>query len=591
MKGNHRNVTTDRHRRHPPGSRHYLRTLDAISLLLGIAALLASSLLWYRLHMDIPERDTVPMIHTVQPVLEQGLGGLPLDIWLHPHFGSHRIPLIRLLQVADLQWAHGSNAAYYGVSLLSIFAMLAFFTHAARAQAAAIGVSFPGLALLFLFSPSQIWNFIQPIGASWLLSLALVCGAYWLLLARPREPGAGRICAVFALLALASWANFTGLVALLLLPLMVGLMRRAGLVPVLVATLLWTGLYLQGVAPMEGSLQVSAGTAARSTPAGLLAWLLAARDCAYATLTFFSAPFSAALPRAILLPSLAALLFLALQWARVLRPGAAAQRGHLYLLCLALATICLGTALAIFLGRIGLTDLAILPHPPRYRSLVLLFWLSIGGLALARAGEAPAGAGGALLLRATCLALGCAYLFAGVDKFSSIVSSSQLAARNTSLGVLAIKPLENPADPWLPPPVARLSSYHDFFLATDTGYGFLRQRALAFRAPAPLPECPQRAMLTPLKAGPGGLEMAALKLTDGDLPAARRIYLRRDGELLGAFYPYYPPRSSAVQLLSSRNDSWRGFVDFQGAGEARDLLLITEGPLGSLAGCRFGFAG
>ncbi len=564
------------------------RLSAAIAMLLGLLSLAACLLLWYRLHMDLPERDTIPMINTVLPVLRDGLFALPFADWVHLHFGSHRIPLIRLLVVADLELGSGDNAWFYAASFTGMLALaLCYMLMLLRSPLkSAIGPwFFGGIILLLVFSPAQIWNCIQPIGSSWFLSMALAAIAFSSLFGGREQLSAAATILAFVACALASFANFSGVIALLLLPVAVYL-RRPGRLVLLSAMLSlgWTALYLQGLSPID--FVNAEGVRADGAATQGTWWTRVFRtglDFSQHTLSFLSAPFSAQFQGSAALVALCSMALLVSHWARLMfRPGERRALDNWTGFTLAMATVCLGIGMAIYFGRQGLPDL---PPPPRYRSVQLIYWLSISGLLLASCARSYRAL---LAARLACLCIAAAYLSFGSERMTSIVQSSQLAAQNTAAGVLGARPVEFLKPPWLPPPPVRLSTYHELLVEMNRSYAYMRGRLNSLELEPAAASCQHELELHRGKSWQQGLVRARLAFAGGAYRSTRWLYLLDDGAVVAAFYPDYADAERQLEILGNTHQHWHGFLGegLASKSRAQDLTLVSQGPGGALHSCR-----
>lgn len=572
-----------------PDTKLYNQFIAVLSVLLGVLAVGTCLFLWYRLHMNIPERDTIPMIPLIRPTVEGGLTSVSFSDWIHPHFSSHRIALIRLLMAADFNFGHGLNYFFYSASFASVIVVVLIYGYAQRTSSIESGISpifYMGFLLLIAFSPTQIWNFIQPIGTSWFLVNVLMTAGVWCLIVNRRELTPGMACLGFIFCALGTLANFSAVVSLIMLPGIVFLRCRKLAAPMFVLCAAWIVLYMQDIhrpiAIIQQSAEYMAQVAADIESKGLILYYL---DKAYqpilATLTFLSAPFSAGGTLLSSLIALASVFYLAYLWIQLFPRGqfSLGSEDRWFLLCLFMATTCAGIAIVIYFGRQGFPYL---PQPPRYRTVVVFYWLNICSLLFANVCYSEKSHRQQNLRKLATLGIGVAYLFLATDKMPSIMSSSKIAARNTAMGTLGISPKDNLSDPFLPPKLARLSHYHDYLLQSGMGYGYYRKMD-AHSSPDEndLAECGsiRLRLKKSLVDDTFGVQLTA----EGEVfLLTRRIYLRKGSQLVGYLYPAFSGVEDQAAALLSKNQKWLGFITQH---ELTGLLLQPRGLLSSAPDC------
>ncbi len=192
--------------------------------LLGLVSLLVSLTVWYRYHVQIPIKDTLDLLTLVTSAMEKGWSGVSLEEWLAPHSGAHRIFITRLLMVFDYAHLGGKNILIYLSLWSSIAVLLLAYIAAARTTLSRVqGAYFfiAGLALIYICSPTQYWNIVNPINASWYVAFAASAASVLILTACGKDLSVRMAFLACCLSAVAALSNFSGLLCCLMIPVIV----------------------------------------------------------------------------------------------------------------------------------------------------------------------------------------------------------------------------------------------------------------------------------------------------------------------------------------------------------------------------------
>jgi len=359
--------------------------LVTVSLLAGLLSLLFSGLFWARFHVDIPVEDSLILLPLVQSVVETGWSSVSFQEWIAPHSAAHRIAVGRVLTAIEYKYLWGENTLSYLASWLSIGALCYLYssiTRLSKPQYAALGYFMLGMAMIYTCSYTQTRNIISHINSLWYISAA--CTAFSLyLFVSPKEKltllRASGAC-LFAIIA--SYSTFLGIIGCLVLVLLAIQSRSKHALWICVLMLTFVMLYMTDIRTMAGmAMETAPQTSAYDILASYIQLLIDFRTLFIDfTVAFLSSPLSESptlLSYLYVIPSIFLVLYswgvLAIHWYFGEARSDAPQRFFL-----AMATVFLGTAIASSLGRAGFNP----PTDARYQTIVMLYWLSIGGLLL-----------------------------------------------------------------------------------------------------------------------------------------------------------------------------------------------------------------
>lgn len=559
-------------------SRLATAALAAAASGLALAWFVWTWLMWSRWHPHLPWRDLFVIIDDLKPLFDSSWQLADLHFLFDAHYAAHRIAVPRLLVYADLMFFAGRGHVLYAagwMSIATILLLLAWRSRHVFAGQRALWFFFIALSALIFFSPAHWWNLTNAINTSWHLSFAFALGAL-LLLTRSREvPGIGTCLLAYTLATLSAFTTFAGVIAWLILPVLVRGTSRSLLLGCVVASAVCTFLYLQGVSS-------DAGIAARWEGGGAAATaeLRAAGEAALAgnSLRRIVTGAGSVLcwPLSEKRPVLAGVLFLvslgglAAAWLGQLRVGRRTVSASWFLLCAGFASLALGTALAIQLGR--LIEQANYAHGPsyeRYNTIVAVYWTAISGLVagwLRSAGGTVCVLSMALLLVAVL-----ALQYPSGRYLEQEIGSFETAARLYAGGE---KPFLRPkrdgrARRFKPEYVY---SFDSLFTANQLAYA--RPEALPAGVGDNKP-CSPEAFIFRTGEGPrSGLSSVRLRLPEPLSWLARDVVLSRGGRLLVRLHAEHVGEFSALSLLASEGSEWRGII--------KDRDLVAKNTLVSV---------
>ncbi|MCB1689124.1 MAG: hypothetical protein KDI33_11575, partial [Halioglobus sp.] len=238
---------------------------------------------------------------------------------------------------------------------------------------------------------------------------------------------------------------------------------------------------------------------------------------------------------------------------------------------LAMATIFLGTSIASSLGRAGFNP----PTDPRYQTIVMLYWLSIGGLLLHMlpGRQLPWGRTAAMLL-VLLMPVGLLYQQSNFDLLAEVRKSTsskniELSAR---IGLPVFKDPRRPANIYTPQYVM-----HEAFLARNTRLSATQPFAIDTKQDAP-GTCQSMRMELRRLSRPA-LRLASVKLeVDGDrFQRYREVRIYSPGDGQGVLYPT-PARDLSLSTLLWEDTMWKGY--YQGDLDATSFTLVFDAVLG-----------
>ena len=373
--------------------RFHLIVANAL-LFLGIALLLLSIVAWFRFKVSIPINDSMQILPLVETSLTDGFGNVPLQEWLKPiSDNTHRIVISRFLMLLDYAFFGGANYAIYASAWLSILLLVFVYIKAAGLDDSMDRAGFyfvSGIALIYLCSPTQLLNLVNPINASWYVAFATSAASMLIILSAGNRLGFAWMLFACLLAAIAAFSNFAGVVTCLVLPVIALHQRSILSVLVSIFCVVLVLFYLQGV---EAGPSTAAGSdiPVRITGAGTTAierfiaqlespalWPALLDKLVNFVALQLGAPLSAKYPHVAAVAVLGSVLLIGYQWLLLVyrwclgrEPGPRSME-----FCLAMATICLGISCATVLGRMVFTK----PLSVRYQTITMLYWLSISCL-------------------------------------------------------------------------------------------------------------------------------------------------------------------------------------------------------------------
>jgi hypothetical protein len=574
---------------------HLVRFLSLVALAAGIVSVGMSILVWTRFHIDIPVRDIAVLLPLIRTAVQDGLAATQLGDWFALHSGAHRIVFGRMFAYLDYAFFSGKNLAIYLSLAVSLLVMVWVFYRAAREQLSQgweQGVLVLGLVLLFLCSPLQYWNLIEPLCATWYYSGMFSALALWLLVSEGENLTPAAAFTVALLCVGAAFSNFSGVILCLLLPVLAFLVRSPYWLHMMVVLALFSLAYVFDLQTDHSNPDIHSEEflaeltmAIRENP-GILQGERPGPDIigkviyiVRSTLLHFGYPFSKYAP--VLGAALASLSFLLLAWSwlvlvvRRFRPSApfdALPPAMIFLL--ALATLQVVISSSIWFGRADVNH----PFAPRYQGITVIYWLSVVLLMLCEVNRRwpvrfPAAAVAVTLFG---ILLSVATIVRPVAPFEEKYRHVQ------EVGLLHRLQVEAPA-PLLEPKYRRWQSILEQETAFVAAYNLPLAAGITSReltAGQDVQSCDD----TRLRFGPTAKPLVQRI----DLVSARRIgfantrlFLVGANGQVGALYPA-PPRTLYPQALLAYPETWHGY--FKGhSGAATYYLVIDRG--GQLASC------
>ena len=562
------------------------RALLTVTAIFAFCVFLWTLLIWYRYHPHLPWRDTVLLLSTVAPAVDNGFSLESLLAWLEPHYGAHRLFLPRALVALDVAFFKGQNHLPMAAAWVCLLVIVGIFWWFARRRFTGnweISALVLGLIVLYLFSPLHVWNLANPVNTSWHLTMAFSTLAFAVLLDKSGQPGGWQWLLAYFLASLAALSTFGGVVTWLLLPGIALLSRSPLTFPMLLTSVALAALYSQnlfsdafiGAVWSQGTPEVVAkirqeaiAAAAANTP-----WMIARK-----TIRFLTWPLSASHTWLAGMLSAASLGLLMVTWFRVVRRslGGGERYSRWVELCLLAATLCAGIAVATQLGRILIRPNTIIgPSQERYQTVVLLYWFSVSGLILVASAALPVVKRLLAYLACVLLALVMTAPLGGYLKEE--IGSLELAADLYLKGERAHL-RDRPDGKWI-------SSLLQRVFRLDA---FLTQRELAYQVPAIPPIEDSAGKL----CAPGkfhwqventerpAVQTITLHLQGLEAWTAREIILFHRQHLVGRLYPEHRGDYTPLALLAKQHNQWRGLLEppAAGSGPLRVVVKTLFGP-------------
>ncbi|MCB1705948.1 MAG: hypothetical protein KDI17_13870 [Halioglobus sp.] len=559
------------------------RCLVAASVACGALSLLFSAFFWARFHIDIPIQDTLRLLPVVQAFIDSGWGGVPFQDWVSPHASAHRVAVGRLLMALEYRYLDGDNSLFYLGSWLSIAVLCYLYFRVARlgtADRAGVSVFMLGMALIYTCSYTQTYNLVFPINALWYICAACSALSVYLMLFPVRELTAARALSACFFAVLAAYSVFSGVITCLVISVLALRYRNRQALWVPVLMLPFVILYLQQVKSGEELvLETLSGTSVHlSLGAQLLSVFDKRERLPEYVVAFLTSPLSATsspLPYLFLAPSLCLVIY---GWVNTVRRRCSTETtgGEAETFYLAMATICLGTAIACFVGR-SFSD----PTVHRYQTIVMLYWLSITGLLLHSipVGRKPLARVAVMLL----LLLAPAFIFYQETGFNLMAGvKKHLYATETEITTRLGAP--NFRDPrfsgrrFSPDYIA-----FERFLIEHTPLG-KRDAPDPDTGDRPLQNCEfMRIRVGPDRGRPDQLRRIKLTVEGKRLQRFRRARISDGHGLYGYLYPN-PKEPTTIAKLVWDDTVWTGY--FRGSLGDLPLQLVFEAALGPDVACR-----
>ncbi len=369
--------------------------LNMLAVLAAATLCLWSLLLWYRYHMHIPWKDTLPLLRELAPLLDRSLSMHDLPALLQPHYTAHRVLIPRLLLIADIRYFAGMGHVLYLAGWLATVAVWVLFCGAAlrgltlsRSQGVALGAS----ALILLVAPANLWNLFNPINTSWPLSIATGLAALYLLVHTRNTQSVTAVLGACVFAGCSALTNFAGVLVWLLIPAILVYRSFRHTLPWIIICLAVVILYswnIQSDAAIalsnttESSVTAGFREEARSLLENLSPWIILQKS-----VVLLGWPLYQSEPAIALFLSIGSLLCLGVGCVALIRSrvhNKEMSSGDTWLLyCVSGALLCLGIVLSIYLGRVlPYPDEVHGPSPERYQTVVSIYWIHVLGTAMA----------------------------------------------------------------------------------------------------------------------------------------------------------------------------------------------------------------
>ncbi len=540
-------------------------------LLLGIGMALLSVVVWLRFHVEIPADDIVEFLPSVKIGVVEGWRGIPLDNWLAAMGSAHRIVVTRLLVLVDYTFWGGKNYAIFLSTWVSIALLFVVYLRASADQVSTDRTAhyfIAGISLIFLFTPSQYYNLVKPINASWYVAAASSAVSVWTIISAGRNLSFGRAVFAFLFAAIAAFSNFFGVLTCLILP-VVALYQRSRLwIVLLLLSMAFLLPYLQGIRadvtinPDTYNQMVAAAitknpeilasipqspASTSESPARWLGWLPKPQAIARRIVRQLGTPLSIKHPVFASLAVIGSVLLLGFFWLKLaidwyFRRDPAARSVQFYL---AMATICLGVSCAIWIGRVVLRA----PQAERYQTIVMMYWLSITCLIYCSALRAD-NQRKRLLVMFLAASIPVLFIWDTLDaSMSGISRFVNRAGKEQVLGRLAVE------DTTLSP-IARERVRSNYEFLRSYGYRPPEIQADILASARISGEFCKGINLATGTTELPGVQSVVLNFEPTGKPFLTSLELHGGGGEVGSFYPKVPP---SFQLRSILFNQWYGY--------------------------------
>ncbi len=553
--------------------RYLLWLIALFAVLAGSVLLLFNVYLWWRFHVHIPMHDTAHLLPLVEDALDQGFTSITLHDWIAMHAGVHRIAITRLLMFADFRFFAGQNHLIFASAWLSMLALLLLYAAAFRRsyrEANVLLLFVVGLVLVFMNSPTQFWNIINPINSSWYVAFTASALASWLIARTPAPPTLPAIAAAYSVAAIGAFSCFAGVLVWLLLPALIAVRSiRLGILTALISVLLvW--LYLSGVALDFGS---------QNDAADMQQLNLSLLQQGVAIVTrageYLGSPLSIEQPRLANLLVLFSFVPISIGWLLLLTQDLTGRYRHnvWFELTLTMASLCLGVALATQMGREFLWQ----PTAERYQNVVMLYWLNVCGLllyfALQARNRAVVWQCSATVVCATIAVL---LLTPTSDSVNRAVRDAGRVKETAVLGTLGV------SDKWLNRRILNRESrdyftdFSEFFARYNVVYMADKTQRLDIVAPR---RCGQIKFKVEPSKWPGIYKLSGT-INDYSSKWYRQIPVATNaGEVMGALFPVYNEKLTVTHLLLQKDSRWEGYFRRPARSDRNVYLYYRSPPL------------
>ncbi|MEH6592414.1 MAG: hypothetical protein V7746_19265 [Halioglobus sp.] len=377
-----------------------LLSVTGLALVLGAFWCLWTLTLWYRLHPHLPWRDLFVILDDLLPLLQGKAHWQDWRVLIEPHYAAHRIAIPRLLVAFDVSFFSGQNHTLYSGAWIGLFTCLVIYMAMAKDYFRDDTLAWffcLGIVSTVFFAPAHLWNLINAINASWHITFACAFASFFVLLRRPGKPGVLAWTLAYCLATVAAFTTFAGVILWLMLPVLAINTSRRTLILTAGFSLLLTASYTSGLSSdaeiasnwKTGSAEIvnkmhttGVEAIAQNTPLVivkkamvLLAWPFSQENPAIAFIL---------VGLSLLALAYHGILFLKSQFSEKYEVSPWLK------LCVLIAILCFGVALAIQLGRvIEQPNHADGPSFERYNTVVAVYWAGIFGLVLSQLTRLP----------------------------------------------------------------------------------------------------------------------------------------------------------------------------------------------------------
>lgn len=569
-------------------------SLSLLALVAGAGSVWMSMLVWMRFHIEIPVRDVAVLLPFIRTAVQDGLASVPVSDWFALHSGAHRIAIGRVIGYLDYAFFSGKNMAFYVSAAASMLVMAYVFCRVAldsSKQDWARSLLVVGVVFLFLCSPLQYWNYIEPLCATWFYSAMFSALALWLLIQRGRGLTPAAAITVGVLCAGAALSNFSGLILCLLLPVLALLLRSPYWLHLAFSLGLFSVAYLYGLQTDHSNPDINSdrfltemarvigenpeilqGNRPGPDILGVIETIVRSM------LLHLGFPLSKYARFAGALLTLSSLLVLGWFWLSLaagwFRRRSIAHIPPASLFFLAMATFQVAISASIWFGRAAVNH----PFAPRYQGITAVYWLSFFLLVLCEVNRRwparfPAAA-------ATVVVFGIGMSIATIAR--PVAPFDEKYRHVQQVGILHQLQVEGPA------PLLSVK-YRGWQAILEREASFVASYSL----PLIIPEA-YRALIN--QADEPACENARLLIAPTVEPLVRRIELSfahgiglahtkmflldRAGQV-GALYPV-PPATLYPQALLAQPKTWHGY--FKGLPDAVSYHLVIDSA-GQLKSC------
>jgi hypothetical protein len=535
-------------------------------------------ILWFRWHPHIPWRDIFVILDDLRPLLDHSDHWQDWLFFIEPHYAAHRIAIPRMLVWMDVCFFHGKGHLLYASGWLAILTIFLVYARSARDYFRLDRTAWwfcASVMLALLFAPAHLWNLLNPVNTSWHVSFALAMLAFWALIRKTQPPRATDWLLAYVLATLSALANFAGVIAWLLLPVMALHGARRTLILAAVCSLALTLLYVHGLSS-DAAIATSWTFGDPEAVAQIRETGRAALQGNTLSAMIQKTAIVLCWPLSLDHPGLAGIIFglsiivLAFAWMGLLLPTPGREAHPWLKLCILIASLALGVALAIQLGR--MIEQPNHPHGPsyeRYNTVVAIYWSGIFGLLFRAHARLSAGANCGLMA-AVLVSLWLLLVPTGrylKEEIISVETAAQLYTAGET-PVLRGKPGKK---------FARFSPQYVYSFDA-----LLESRKLAYAQPleivdevASLSLCSSEM----ISFSVGAVDKSGFPAIRADIHGiyallTRDVLVSEGGHLLARLYPAHAGGYSPYELIRDTGNAWQGHIGSRGASDGRVQVTL-----------------